>query len=261
MEEQKLLKTENIKIKKPRYYLLDTLRGFMVFCMVFFHGFISAGMVFENSSVLNFFDFLYKFFSPAEPFFAGGFIILSGICCHFSRSNLKRGIILFIIALIINIFTVTATAFFDMEISIYFGILNLLSFCMIFVGIFNFILKRINGIVGIIVTFIAFLALYYFVAKPDYSFTLTQNPYVFMFGFVTKDFYSTDYFPILPWAFLYLTGYFIGKTNIIQKHEKIFCKKIIPPFAFIGKYALIIYVLHQPIIYGLCYLINFAVNK
>ena len=63
--------------RKPlagRYFLLDEIRGFAVICMVFFHAFYTC---FETLSI-GFFGDLINFFLPAEPFFAAGFIFISG---------------------------------------------------------------------------------------------------------------------------------------------------------------------------------------
>ena len=242
------------QVLKKRYHLLDELRGFMVLCMVIYHGFLSVDMALGGSNVaLKLFDF----FTPAEPLFAGGFILLSGICCNFSRSNLKRGLILLSIALGLNAITIIGQNHFGFSgIAIYFGILNLLSFCMIFVGVFNKPLSKINAKVGIIIFLILFILAYIFIAKLDGEYFLVDSEYFYMFGFPSYTFYSADYFPILPWLFLFIVGFYIGKTNIFIKYEKFFSKKCKIPFRFLGKYAIIIYVLHQPIIYGVAYLIG-----
>ena len=78
-------------------------------------------------------------------------------------------------------------------------------------------------------------------------------------GFMSEDFYSTDYFSIIPWFFLFLTGYFlffsIRQKVCMEKHVSggILRKAM----AFMGRHSLIIYMLHQPLLYvGLYTLIN-----
>ena len=66
--------TEKPKTRQ-RIHLLDELRGFAVFCMVFYHAFYSIGYFFNWDWGLV----LLNFFSPAEPYFAGMFILISGI--------------------------------------------------------------------------------------------------------------------------------------------------------------------------------------
>lgn len=79
-------------------------------------------------------------------------------------------------------------------------------------------------------------------------------------GFTEPRFYSADYFSLLPWFFLFLAGYF-GYYLAVQKGamEKAAARKPLPKMFgwvdFIGKHSLIIYMLHQPVIYGVLYLL------
>lgn len=58
---------------KKRIYLLDELRGLAVFCMVFYHAFYSMSEFFGFEIGTKLLDF----FTPAEPFFAALFIVIS----------------------------------------------------------------------------------------------------------------------------------------------------------------------------------------
>ncbi len=236
---------------KKRYFLLDSLRGFMVLCMVFYHGFLSADMATDT----EIFYPLFEFFTPVEPFFAGGFILLSGVCCRFSHSNLLRGVKCLVAALLVNAVTVILDMYFGLEVAIYFGILNLLSFSMIFVGLLEKPLKKIPPLFGLVLTAVLFVLTFIFVLD-GYKYIKTDNPYLFPLGIVTHEFSSADYFPVVPWLFLYLTGFFIGKTGFIEKHEPFFIKGNIPFLTFLGRKAIIIYIVHQPVIFGIFYLIG-----
>ena len=74
-------------------------------------------------------------------------------------------------------------------------------------------------------------------------------------GFAEPGFYSADYFSLIPWFFLFLAGYF-GYYLALEKGtlEKAAAFKPLPKmFGWIdvmGKHSLIIYMLHQPVIYG-----------
>ena len=96
-------KTQKPKSNRRRIYALDELRGFSVFCMVFYHAFFSIGEIFK----VPFFLSLLKFFMPAEPFFAAIFIIISGISSNLSHSNLSRGAKLFIVAMAVTLVTLS----------------------------------------------------------------------------------------------------------------------------------------------------------
>lgn len=69
-------------------------------------------------------------------------------------------------------------------------------------------------------------------------------------GFYKMGFSSSDYFPLIPWFFLFLTGYFIGNYH---KYKNKFFRKIEINSGIIGKIgqkSLLLYMAHQPIIYG-----------
>ena len=72
-------------------------------------------------------------------------------------------------------------------------------------------------------------------------------------------FYSTDYFSLIPWAFLYLCGY---ELHRIAREKGVLAsqvfKKEIRPLSFLGRNSLTIYLLHQPVLYGLVLLYSAA---
>ena len=76
-------------------------------------------------------------------------------------------------------------------------------------------------------------------------------------GFPPADFYSTDYFSLLPWNFLYLCGY---ELHWILKAAGVLdapiLRKEIRPLAFMGRNSLVIYLLHQPVLYLFVLLYN-----
>ena len=179
--------------------------------------------------------------------------------CGFSHSNLLRGIKCLGIAIIITVVTVFGSSFMG-DIAIRFGILHLLGSAMIFCGIFDFALKRVNKWVGLIAAASLFI-IFYGVPNdyPDFVGIRNIIPAEWYFnknlyplGITAPDFYSADYFPLFPWLLLFITGYFLFKFGFVQKHSEIFEPKRIKPLGFLGRHALVIYVLHQPIIYLLC---------
>ena len=241
--------------QRPRMHTLDELRGLAVFCMIFYHAFFTLGYVFD----LWWGAWLMNFFSPAEPYFAGLFIVISGVCSNLSHSNLERGVKLAGIALCVTVVTYFALGERDM---IKFGILHLLSFCMIFYGIINKYLKLIPSWLGIIFNAALFALTYNIVhhifgIPPLFSVTIPDQWYstkfLFMVGLPDNNFYSSDYFPIIPWMFLFFAGTYLGRIGVKRKFPKFMFKKRIPFFAFLGRHSLLIYIIHQPIIFGLCY--------
>lgn len=250
--------SESEQPERKRIYLLDEIRGAAVIAMVLYHIFYSAGEVFTYESVHNIFQIV----RPFEPIIPLTFVFISGICTRLSRSNLRRGGILFLIALVINI----VTDIFVPQIVIRFGVINLLSVCMLLYGLCRKGIEQINCKVGFFFSlflfvltwgvsdhYIGLLSLRLF-ELPDY---LYHSGFLFPLGFRTREFYSSDYFPLFPWLFLFLSGSFFWGTikynKLPETLYKVHCKFL----SAVGKYAVIIYVVHQPIIFGVLYLMKF----
>jgi uncharacterized membrane protein len=129
---------EGAPLKTGRIYTMDELRGLAVFCMIFYHGFYTVGYLFGNFWG----RFFFQFFTPAEPFFAGLFMFISGIACNLSHSNLARGLKLFAIAMGVTLVTALVVP----EDIITFGILHFLSVCMILAGLLKPAIDRCRSI-------------------------------------------------------------------------------------------------------------------
>ena len=84
------------------------------------------------------------------------------------------------------------------------------------------------------------------VKLPDF---LYLCKYLAFLGFPSSDFVSADYFPILPWIFLFMAGFYLWNF-IAQKNLAKYFEFKIPLFDKIGKYSLWIYLAHQPVIMG-----------
>ena len=75
-------------------------------------------------------------------------------------------------------------------------------------------------------------------------------------GFPMKGFFSTDYFSLLPWFFLFRAGFYL---HGIVKERGWFAhpafRLSLPVLNRMGKYSLLIYLLHQPVLYLLTVLL------
>ena len=76
---------------------------------------------------------------------------------------------------------------------------------------------------------------------------LYRNHFTALLGFPPADFFSTDYFSLLPWFFLFLTGYFLFRLRPEEVREI----RRVPLVTAMGRHSLPIYMLHQPVIYAL----------
>ena len=82
-----------------------------------------------------------------------------------------------------------------------------------------------------------------------------QSNWLMPLGFVPNGFFSADYFPLLPWVFVFFAGSLAG----VPLKEGRFPAFVYPThvrwLAAVGRHTLWIYLLHQPVIYGVLSLI------
>lgn len=246
-----------------RIHLMDELRGFAVFCMVFYHGFYTLAFLMGQSWG----EWLYRFFMPVEPWFAGLFIFIAGISSNLTHSNLVRGVKLLGVALLVTLATAIAVP----EELIVFGILHFLSVCMIAFGLLQLLRRRLGRteeppfrLWPVVVCAVLFIVTRYLASG------YLQIPFllrVFLpsgwyqawlapLGLPGPGFSSADYFPLLPWCFVFAAGTVVGRLAKAGKFPAWTYPSRVPFFSFLGRHALLIYVLHQPVIYGAALLVQ-----
>ncbi len=238
-----------------RYHLIDALRGFAILNMTVFHLLYDLFEIYGMNSGWYFHPLTVVW----EKFICTSFILLSGISLNFSRHAYRRGIIVNLCGFLVTIVTVLAMP----NEAIWFGVLNFIGCSMLICQPLREIFDRINPICGTLVSLLFFALTYgvpnryigFFSMKffdlPDYLYSFK---YMFFLGFPSADFVSADYFPIFPWLFLFTAGYFLWRLVKLIKIEKYFYLKV-PVLDFIGRYSLWIYLVHQPILMGICMLI------
>ena len=60
-------------------------------------------------------------------------------------------------------------------------------------------------------------------------------------------FTSADYFPVVPWVFLFWCGVFLARLWRPGRGEP---PVVLRPLCAVGRNTLLVYMLHQPVIYG-----------
>jgi len=232
MEEQK---------RFPRIGAMDALRGLAVILMVIHHFLYDLvaycglpGWLFENP-LFNFLHYI----------FAGLFILLSGVSSVFSRSNLKRGLKAYALAMVITVVTTV------MDSPVRFGVLHLLGTAMIFYGLTH----RFWDAIPRKAAWPLYLSATALTA-PLVRGKLSKITWLWAFGWFPAGFYSADYFPIFPWLFVFLTGTLLGKYIREKRFPEWFYTLHIPALEAVGRRALLIYMLHQPVLYGITMLLR-----
>lgn len=259
--------------KVSRFHMLDTLRGVMILGVVLFH---FAFDMYMFGSELAYKAVTSPVFNIIATIGRILFVLLAGICTRLSRSNLRRGILVLMGADIISFVTLAIDLVFFRsvgELFIYFGILHLMAACILLYALFDFIFKKIKlsrrtmHILSIVLFFVfvlAFAATYNIyegtLGFGSYSIRIASQLHgtlmgsILGFGGYTP--VSADYFPLMPWCFIFFAGSFLG---IFFKEDKVpafLHKDICPPITFIGRKTLWVYLLHQPLIYGIAFCVS-----
>lgn len=243
-----------------RIHLLDELRGFAIICMVIHHAFYDVGFVLGYDIGYEIFDFLCIF----QPIFWALFIVISGVCSRLSKNAVKRGLIVFAAGAAVTLVTAVIMPLIGITgAEIYFGVLSCLGACMVITGIFMKPIEKANVKAGMLISALLFI-LTYSVSEKSLLFGLIKLPdslyrsnWFAPLGFYGSNFFSADYFPLIPWLFMFLFGAFLGKYARDGALPEAFYKKRCPFFSKIGKNSLWVYLFHQPALYLIMYIISF----
>lgn len=227
------------KAAPGRVLWLDAWRGVAVLVMLFWHlcwdlgllGLIPLYRMEETPAVI------------VRLFIVCSFTLISGICARFTRSGLRRGGITLLAALLVTAVTWLAGD------PAWFGILHLLGCCMLFYALAGKRLERLPDKAA----FGAYLLLFLVWYGICYYGPRVQIPGLFIFGLRTPWFRSSDYYPLFPWGFLFLMGTVLGVR--VRRDPGTGAGWPAPaPLRFLGRNALWIYLIHQPVLLGLLWL-------
>lgn len=245
-----------------RLHSLDTLRGVTQISMIAYHG------------IWN----LVHLFGKKIPWYTGvagylwqqsicwTFIVLSGFCISLGTHPVKRGLQIFAGGLLVSAVTYLVMP----SNRITFGILTFSGSCMILIGLTDRWLKRIPAWIGAAVCAVMFVLLrncnrgflgfegMILGPLPEEWYRNLLTTYL---GFPAPGFWSPDYFSIFPWIFLFLFGYFLFSlfhnrsllTNTLTGKD-------IPVINWIGRHSLLVYLIHQPVLYCMCILLKLSVD-
>lgn len=231
---------------RPRWAGLDTLRGVTLVSMIAYHAcwdlvylygldwpwYQSTGAYIWQQSI------------------CWTFILLSGFCWPLGRHPLRRGLMAFGGGLLVSAVTMVMMP----EDGIFFGVLTLLGTATLLTVPLDPLLRRVPARAGLAGSFLLFLLLrdvnagylgfegVRILALPGW---LYRSLFTACLGFPPAGFHSTDYFSLFPWIFLFLTGYFLHR---LRREEPASLR--LPVVSAMGRHSLVVYLLHQPLVYG-----------
>lgn len=241
---------------KIRYPLIDAVRGVCIAGMIIYHTLFDVVELFgfDLNRFLNFTPLTF-----IRDVGAGLFIFVSGLCFHFSKHRLRRFAVLFVGGVLVGVVTYIAAP----DSAVIFGILTFMSvsglllwgldgvlrhlppktFCLLNLFLFAFFLRVNYAYVGTYSHVLFYMPI-----------TLYRNYITAFFGFPFDGFVSGDYFPVFPWFFACLAGFFFYyAVRGSERAKRIACVRV-PVFPVLGKYSLVVYIVHQPVIYGAVWL-------
>lgn len=257
-----------------RFHILDAYRGVTMISMVLYHASYDYFIIFMKN-----YDWLMsKVTFLWQQSICISFIIISGIVWPFGKKHaLKRGLILIALGTAITF----VTLIFMPNETIYYGILTFMGIATLFTipydNLANIIDIKRSGrndrasagnsdIIMIFICLILFALTRHFpngyIGSRSHIITrLPENLYKYPafapLGFPPSDFRSSDYFPVLPWIFMYIFGYHLGRILFkIDRIRKLLTYRI-PFLTRLGTKSLLVYIIHQPV----CYCIVWAIVK
>lgn len=236
---------------RPRWAGLDTLRGVTIVSMIAYHAC---------------WDLVYLYGLDWPWYHSAGayvwqqsicwtFILLSGFCWPLGRRPVRRGLMAFGGGLLVSAVTMVMMP----EDGVFSGVLTLLGTAALLAVPLDPLLRRVPARAGLAGSFLLFLLLrdvnsgylgfegVRVLALPEW---LYRDLFTAWLGFPPAGFHSTDYFSLFPWILLFLTGYFLFR---LRREEPAALR--LPVVSAMGRHSLAVYLLHQPLVYGLLFVL------
>ena len=232
---------------KKRIWELDVLRGICILGMVAVH------FVYDVVELYGLADWdLPALFLFVQKWGGVLFLLISGICVTLGRRSVRRGAIVFACGMICTAVTwgMYRLGFSGKGIVIWFGVLHCLGVCMLLWPVF----KRLPWW-GLLAVGAVLIGLGFFFSADPFVETKLLMP----LGLYWRGFVSSDYFPLCPNLGFFLLGAVLGRT-LYRKQETLLPMvnektAILRFLSACGRHSLWIYLLHQPVLSGIFYVL------
>ncbi len=233
-------------LARQRWPLVDALRGVAIVLMVAYHA--AWDLYFFGFSTLDVTQ------DPRGRFvahlIAGTFLTLVGIGLVLSvRDGFNaRAFLIRFLKIAAGAALVSIGTFYAMpEEWIFFGILHA-------IALFSLLaLPLVMVPIGFIYP-VAFVILFIIAFASRIS---IDAPWLLWLGLSQNIPRTNDYVPLIPWFGVVIAGVYIGRLALMSDRVRAFCSKPLPrvakPLQFLGRWSLVIYLVHQPVLFGAFY--------
>ena len=262
-----------------RLETLDLVRGLTLVSMILYHGLWDFLYLSEAGRGLPSLRFWYEGTGGHlwQQSICRTFILLSGFCVPFSKHIIRRGLQVSLAGCAVS----AVTLMFLYEERVVFGVLTFLGMAMLLTGVLKETAGRKDGFfhtmaqnhpkpvytAGLLVC-----ALLFHVTRWVNDGYLRMGPVMWpafpaalykdgpsglvltALGFPMPGFFSTDYFSLIPWIFLFWTGMFLHLLldacgrDVSWKTMDVFHLNV-PVLNWMGRHSLLVYLMHQPLLY------------
>ena len=244
--------------RPARFWEIDALRGLAILWMIAFH--LTWDLILYGFVRINMSRGPWPWFSRI---IATTFLLLSGASLVISSSKgggkpgfrkvLLRGLRVFGFGLVISL--VTYIGFGDDF--VVFGILHLIGFSIVAAYPFLAYKRRWIGLA---------LGIVFLVVGSYLNRETVLHPWFIPFGVNERGRAMLDWYPILPWFGMFLIGAWLGHTLYTSGRRQFALPDgsrlpVIRQLAFMGRHALLIYLVHQPVLVGILLAVGWMLSK
>ena len=225
---------------RRRIALIDGWRGTALYLMLLYHllfdfymfGWMSWEQIMSWPLVL------------LEKYIAYSFILCAGISSTMTRSNVRRGLITLAAAVLVSAVSFLVNA------PILFGVLHFLGFAMLLYAAAGKWVRMVPERAAPFLWLALFVVFHILTER-----TFVNVKWLFWLGFRYDGFVSYDHFPILPYIFLFFLGSWMGQMIQERREALPLLERSAPRWlTWPGSHTLVIYLLHQPVLFGACWL-------
>ena len=200
-----------------------------------------------------------------QPFFLNVFLVISGVCCTFSRSNTKRALRLLLVAVALSVATWAASVLSGYDLYIFFNVLHLLAIgILLYAWLTHGERKTGRRLPRTDVLLLLLAAALLWGASLLPKAEGFGRWWLLPLGLPSQlDFTMSDYLPLIPWLGFFLIGTLIGRHAYAGRCSAFpgapaWLQQVSRPFAYLGRHSLLIYVLHQPILLAILFSLRAA---